>query len=161
MLLGLISNGWRDQQLIQPFLNSSDFTSDEGLIPERRGDDRHTLRPDQKMHRVRLCLPDCPKGLKLARQPATEQAKDFRGTVLRGVVELGQFRAQRSDRATEGHDLGAIGDQQTDERQDTVARRRPLGLPIVEHLACPLLPARDHRIQDRVLGLEVMVEIAA
>lgn len=67
------------------------------------------------MQRQRLGAVACAKGAKLTAEPVAKQAEDVRRAALRRVIQLGEFRAKRSNRATEGHDLGPIGDQNMDE----------------------------------------------
>ncbi|MPL84736.1 hypothetical protein SDC9_30701 [bioreactor metagenome] len=148
-------------QAVEPAPDVGDFAANEGFVAEGGGQNRHPLRPDQKMHRLRLCPGPQAEGAELAGEPVAEQDEDLCGAGLRGVVELGEFGTQRSDRAAEGHDLRAIGDQHADETQDALSRAAAGGLPAVEHLARSRHPARNDGLEDLVLGLEMVIEIPA
>jgi len=112
--------------------DSGHLAADERFVVERRGHDRHPLRPCQKMQRQRLGPIAGTKCPELPGEPVAKQAEYFGRAALRDVIELSQFGRQGSDRAAEGHDLRPVGDQHMDEGQDALARALALGLPAIE-----------------------------
>jgi hypothetical protein len=77
------------------------------------------------------------------------------------VIEFGQFAAERADRAAVALDVGAVGDEDADEAADAVRGLASLQLPALQHRPRAGETRLDHRVEDLVLGPEVVVEVAA
>ncbi len=113
------------------------------------------------MQRQRFCPINGTKLTDLFGERVAVRPKIFGRAARRGVVELGEFRAQRSNWAAEIHNLRSVDDQHMNEQQDAPARIFAFRLPPVEHGAGQVHSAGSHGIQYVVLGLEVMIEIPA
>ena len=77
------------------------------------------------------------------------------------MIELRKLGAQRADRATEQHDLGPVHDQNFNEAADAFRRRLSVDLPLAQHFPRVRETPIDHRVQNFVLGFEVVVKVAA
>lgn len=113
------------------------------------------------MQRQRFCPINGTKLTDLFSEPVAVKAENFGRAAPLGVVELGEFRAQRSNWVAEIHNLGSVDDQHMNEQQDAPPRIFAFRLSPVEHRAGQVHSAGNHGIQYVVLGLEVMIEIPA
>src|ERR1051325_353495 len=76
------------------------------------------------------------------------------------MIQLCQFRAQRSDRAPVEFYLGPVCNQDVDEAADPVRRVFSVGLPLFEHSLGVRESQVDDCVQDLIFGLKMMIEVA-
>ena len=149
------------RQRLQPCLRGLGLAADERLIVEgirQRGD---ALAAREQMHRQRIRVAVAAHRLELHAQPAAELPEDHACIAGGDMVELGQFRAQRAHRAAMPLDVAAVAHQHADETTQPPEWRVGFAGPVLEHRLRPGRAQCDHRGEDFVLALEVVVEVAA
>jgi hypothetical protein len=145
----------------EPIAKLSHFAVDEVVVVEGVCKCGDALGACKNMHGQRVSVAFRAERSELLREPGAEECEDRGGLVLRGMIEFRKFRAECADGAAVQHDLRLVGDKDADEAANALYRRRALGFPLLEHLARVGEAQCDDRIQDLVLGFEVIVEIAA
>lgn len=142
-------------------MQRSHLVADEVVVVESVREHGDALTAREQMQREPVGIRLSPELLELAAQPSAEQREELVGFGLRTVIELRELRAQRADGTTVPFDLVSVCDEHVDEAANTVRRSLPCALPLLEHLRGALQARRDHRVEDLVLRLEVMIEVAA
>src|SRR5262245_12818037 len=77
------------------------------------------------------------------------------------MIQLYKFTAQRPNRATVTCDIGLVRNQNMDKAPDAICGLVSFDLPLLQHLPGVSQTCIDHGVQNFILGLEVIVKIAA
>lgn len=102
-----------------------------------------------------------PQLSELLTQPSAKQDKQLLGLRLCAMADLGQLATERADRTTMTNDLGPIRDNNEDEALDALEGRAARVFPCPKHLRYGRHALFDDGIQNLVLALEVVVEVAS
>jgi hypothetical protein len=98
-------------------------------------------------------------GLELPLRPVDGGCHELGGQA-EAVGALGEFLAERAVRATVSGDQLALPGERTEQRLEPLARRFMGGLDSREHRAGLGQVSLDHGLDEVVLGLEVVVDVA-
>src|SRR5688572_3198382 len=77
------------------------------------------------------------------------------------MTEFRKLRGQGADRAAVALDVGAVGNQHVNEAADAIPRLFSIRVPSIQHPLGVDETLDNQRVQDVVLGLEVVIEVAA
>lgn len=149
------------QARIQPVMHLLHLLSNEFFIMKAARQGRDSLTAREKMHRIRIGVRPAAEQRKLSSEPLPKEREEAACLAQRGMTELRELAAQSAHGAAESLDVRAIRNENINEAPDTICRLVTLNLPLSQHLACVGETSADDRVQDFILGLEVMVEITS
>jgi hypothetical protein len=146
---------------LQPCAHVVNLPADEGFVAERRCEGGDALASHQDMQGQRIGIGFTAERRELPCQPVAEQGEELGGVALRDMIEFRKLVAERADRTAIGDNLRLVHDENADEAADTVCRIGVRCLPCIDHRLSHRETLGDHRLENLVFGLEVIVEIPA
>lgn len=146
--------------VLQPVTHLSDLGLDKLFIMKGIGQGRHPLAAGQQMHGQAIGIRAAQLS-KLPSQPVTKQGEYLICLFLQPMIQFRQLSTQGAHRATIQLNPGLVGDQNMNEAADTIGGTLTIAFPAIQQISGFIKAQLDDRLQDIVLGLEMVVEVAA